>query len=130
MPGYNTQEIVSLRCVCQTCLRGDSSRCPHKRYAPPATVSPCAKQNTRLAADSIPSTGRHDAQPTTVTSDTYNGEQVIDASSQSAQPKDDVPDDLILCQRELKRSREEVQKQAEEIKRLKGAIQALISSSH
>eukprot|EP00986_Skeletonema_menzelii_P006245 scaffold2349_cov140-Skeletonema_menzelii.AAC.15 len=45
-------------------------------------------------------------------------------------------DMLYKCDRqrlqELKRSREEVQKQkqAEEIKRLKGAIQALISSSH
>ncbi len=116
--------------MCQTCLRGESDDCPNKRYAPPATVSPCAKQKTRLPTTSIPCTGRHDVQPATMTSDTKPDEQNIDASCQSAQPKGDVPDDLISCQRELKRSREEVQKQAEEIKRLKGAIQALISSSH
>ena len=68
----------------------------------------------------------------TKTSDTNSFQQSVDTSSQSTQPKADVLDDLILCQQELKRSREEVQKQkqAEEIKRLKGAIQALISSSH
>lgn len=110
--------------VCHTCLRGDRNDCPNKRYALPATVSSCGKQKSHL------SSAYKDVQPTTVTSDTNTGEQNIDTSSQSAQPKDDVPNDLISCQRELKRSREEVQKQAEEIKRLKGAIQALISSSH
>ena len=112
---------------CHKCLRGDSDECPNKRYAPPAMVSPCAKQRSNPSIASSPHTGRQEDQQTS--SVTSSDIQNTDTSSKSAQPKDDVPNDLILCQRELKRSREEVQTQAEEIKRLKGAIQALISSS-
>eukprot|EP00986_Skeletonema_menzelii_P004817 scaffold1690_cov192-Skeletonema_menzelii.AAC.6 len=86
------------------------------------------------ATGSSPRMGRRHAVQVrpTKTSDTNSFQQSVDTSCQSTQPKADVLDDLILCQQELKRSREEVQKQkqAEEIKRPKGAIQALISSSH
>jgi hypothetical protein len=109
---------------CPTCLRDDYKQCPNKRYAPPA-VSPCSKH----PPGNDPIRRRQDEQPET-TSSTDTDDQSNDTSSQSGRLEDNVPNDLILCQRELKRSREEIQKQAEEIKRLKGAIQALISSSH
>ncbi len=115
---------------CPVCLRDECNKCPNKRYAPPAIVSPlCAKQRTPPSTASSPYARRLDVQPE-MTSYTTTDDQSNDTSSQSGQPEDDVPNDLVLCQRELKRSREEVKKQAEEIKRLKGAIQALISSSH
>ena len=60
-----------------------------------------------------------------------DGEE-LDAYSQSTHPLIDIdnvggaaPDNLFLCQQELKCARTEINRQSEEIKRLKTAIQAL-----
>lgn len=99
---------------CQICLRGELDQCPNKRYAEPAIVSP-AKQKSNPST--IEKTGA--ANPIVNTAD--------ESSSSSQTSEDDIPNDLISCQRELKRTREEMKKQAEEIKRLKGALQAMIA---
>ena len=93
---------------CQICLSGELRQCPNKRYAPPAIVSP-AKQK------SYPSCAQ-------------KSDNSADESSSSSQTsEDDIPNDLVACQRELKRSRDEIKKQTAEIKRLKGALQAMIA---
>ncbi len=91
-------------------------QCPNKRYAPPAIVSPAKKKT------SVTSSTKSKSNPSTIE---RNGAQTADNTADESE--DDIPNDLILCQRELKRSREEIKKQSEEIKRLKGALQAMIA---
>lgn len=50
-----------------------------------------------------------------------------ESASSSQTSEDDIPNDLVACQRELKRSQRELKRSLAEIKRLKGALQAMIA---
>lgn len=121
---------------CQICLHGELNQCPNKRYAEPAIVSPAKQKSNpstieRNGAQTADESSSSPAKKSNTSTIEINGAQAADKtadeSPSSSSHEDDIPNDLILCQRELKRSREEIKNQAEEIKRLKRALQAMIA---